>query len=109
MKIKFIGREMQCYNLDITYAFFLARLNMNTVTFVALALVAVVGLATAQFDGYYGYPSYPGVGPVRTGGSGLGNGGFLALIGMLVLFMALFGNNSGTSDQIILVNSTLEG
>ncbi|WAR31287.1 hypothetical protein MAR_033829, partial [Mya arenaria] len=41
------------------------------------------------------------------GGSGSGIGSFLPLLGLAVLFPLLSGN-SGTQDQIILVNSTLE-
>ncbi|XP_052788671.1 uncharacterized protein LOC128223431 [Mya arenaria] len=42
------------------------------------------------------------------GGSGSGIGSLLPLLALAVLFPLLSGN-SGTQDQIILVNSTLEG
>ncbi|XP_053380093.1 glucose dehydrogenase [FAD, quinone]-like [Mercenaria mercenaria] len=92
-----------------------------------IALACCVGLALADWDalgygssygyggigaGYHGYgqasyvpvPYYPGGGAK----GGIGNGGIIAMIGMLFLLLTLFGSNSN-QDNIILLNSTLEG
>ncbi|KAL4219405.1 hypothetical protein ACF0H5_021985 [Mactra antiquata] len=64
---------------------------MKSVALIALALACVLGLATAQF----GYGTQASTG-------GFGNGGFLALIGLLFLLLVLFGNNTTDGDTTVI-------
>ncbi|KAH3792180.1 hypothetical protein DPMN_145671 [Dreissena polymorpha] len=69
---------------------------MKSVAVIALALACIIGMAAAQF-GYGGFPA-------QQGGSGFGNGGLLALFGLLFLVTFLFNGNNrlGTGSTTLI-------
>merc|ERR1711893_263844 len=91
---------------------------MKCAVFYTLALACCLGLAFADWDalgygsgyagGYGGGYTYVPVSPYGGKSGGIGNDGLLALIGGLFLLMTIFGRNQN-SDNIILLNTTLEG
>ncbi|KAL4219148.1 hypothetical protein ACF0H5_021730 [Mactra antiquata] len=73
---------------------------MKSIAVFAIAVACIVGLATAQFSPYY---------PAQTGGSGFGNGGLLALIGLLVVLFALFNNSSSNNGDTTVIFGNFSG